>query len=146
MEKYKHKQTGYVMLWAIFCVAFLSAFNFITLGFDIISFSILIFITLILISFASLTLVIDDDFLRIKFGYGLYKKKFLLKDIKSIRKVRNKWYYGWGIRWWNFIRIYNVSGFDAIEILMTNNRKYRIGTDDLDNLENVLKLSIKQIV
>jgi hypothetical protein len=52
--------------------------------------------------------------------------------------VKNHWYYGWGIRFWPGMTIFNVSGFDAVEITMQNGRRYRIGTDEPAQLERVL--------
>ncbi|MEE9525860.1 MAG: hypothetical protein V3V78_04615 [Candidatus Woesearchaeota archaeon] len=89
--------------------------------------------------------MIDKEYLRIKFGYGIFKKRFALKEIISARTVRNHWYYGWGIRiwFWPYMLIYNVSGFDAVEIKMKNNKIYRIGTDEPTKLERAITQSIK---
>jgi hypothetical protein len=104
-----------------------------------------IIVVLILSSFTSLTVSIDHEYLRIKFGYGIFKKKFKLKEISTIKAVKHHWYQGWGIRLWFWppMTIYNVSGFDLIEIRMKKGRRIRIGTDDVKNLESTLKQSIK---
>jgi hypothetical protein len=83
---------------------------------------------------------IDKEYLRIKFGYGIFRKHFILKEIISARTVKNHWYYGWGIRfwWWPRILIFNVSGFDAVEIKMKNGKIYRMGTDESEKLKNVI--------
>jgi hypothetical protein len=82
--------------------------------------------------------------LRIKFGYGIFKKRFKIKEIASVKIVRNKWYYGWGIRFWWKPRmiIYNISGYDAVEIKLKNKRIYRIGTDEPKKLEQAIKKRI----
>jgi len=83
---------------------------------------------------------------KIKFGYGIFRKRFALKEIISAEAVKNHWYYGWGIRrrlippMW----IYNVSGFDAVEIKMRNGKTYRIGTDEPQRLEQAIKQEIKK--
>ncbi len=107
--------------------------------------AIMVLILFILSSFATLTVSIDENYLRIKFGYGIFWKKFLLKKIVSAKAVKNHWYYGWGIRLWLWpsMWIYNVSGFDAVEIKMQNGKIYRIGTDDAANLELALKKAIE---
>jgi hypothetical protein len=92
----------------------------------------MLLILFILASFVTLTASIDENYLRIKFGYGIFQKKFSLKEISSAKSVKNHWYYGWGIRGWfwpRYMLIYNVSGFDAVEIIMKNGRIYRVGTD-----------------
>jgi len=98
------------------------------------------FILFVLASFGTLTVAIDEQFLKIHFGWGIFHKKFTLSEIASIRKVKNYWYYGWGIRLWFWPKmwIYNVSGFDAIELTMKNGKIYRIGTDEPDALEQAL--------
>jgi len=107
----------------------------------------LVIVFFLIYSFTSLTVTIDEKNVKIKFGYGIYKKKFPLKEISSVKAVKNHWYYGWGIRYWFWPRmwIFNVSGFDAVEIKMKNNNIYRIGTDDVKNLEYSIKREIKKI-
>ena len=106
--------------------------------------SIMALILFILASFATLTVTIDKNYIGIKFGYGIFRKKFTLNEIISITSVKNHWYYGWGIRLWLWPKmwIYNVSGFDAIEIITRSGRIYRIGTDDPSGLETAIKRAI----
>ncbi|MBU4512271.1 hypothetical protein KKD19_03445, partial [Patescibacteria group bacterium] len=98
---------------------------------------IIIFILFLLASFTTLDVMIDENYLRIKFGYGIFRKRFILKEIISAKAVKNHWYYGWGIKYWipSRMLIFNVSGFDAVEIRMKNNKTYRIGTDEPQKLE-----------
>ena len=79
--------------------------------------------------FHSLTVRISPSDIAISFGVGLIRKRFPIGDIRSVRIVRNRWYNGFGIRKIRGGWLYNVSGFDAIEIQLKNERKYRIGTD-----------------
>ena len=97
-------------------------------------------------SFSSLTVMIDGNNLRIKFGYGIYRKNFKLHEITSAKTVKNHWYYGWGIRIWFWPRmvIYNVSGFDAVEIKLKNGKTYRIGTDEPEALEIAILHAIQK--
>lgn len=120
-----------------------TGFNF--AGFDLVSFVIFVAIFYILLSCTSLQVVVDGKFLRIMFAYRMFRKQFLLKEIVSAKTVKNHWYYGWGIRlWlWPFMWIYNVSGFDAVEIVMKNGKKYRIGTDEPQKLQNAIVESMK---
>jgi hypothetical protein len=107
--------------------------------------AIMALVLLILASFSTLTVSINEKHLRIKFGYGIFKKKFLLEDIASTRTVKNHWYYGWGIRvwFWPYMWIYNVSGFDAVEMTMRNGKIYRIGTDAPKELESSLNQGVE---
>ncbi len=88
--------------------------------------------------FTSMTVYCDNDTLKIRFWTGLIYKKFLLKDITSCMVVRNRWYYGWGIRKIPGGWLFNVSGLDAVEILMKDGKMYRIGTDKPEELYEYL--------
>ena len=101
-------------------------------------------ILFIIASFATLTVRIDEKFLRIKFGYGIFRKRFLLREINSAQAVKNHWYNGWGVRvwFWPYMWIFNVSGFDAVEIKMNNGKIFRIGTDEPEKLEDAIMKSI----
>ena len=57
-----------------------------------------------------------------------------MSDIRDAKAVKNRWYYGWGIRLSPHGWLFNVSGFDAVELEMANGVKYRIGTDEPDKL------------
>ena len=84
---------------------------------------------IVFVLFHSLTVRISPSDIAISFGVGLIRKRFPIGDIRSVRIARNRWYNGWGIRKIRGGWLYNVSGFDAIEIQLKNERKYRIGTD-----------------
>ena len=84
---------------------------------------------IVVVLFHSLTVRISRSDIALSFGVGLIRKRFPIGDIRSVRIARNRWYNGWGIRKIRGGWLYNVSGFDAIEIQLKNERKYRIGTD-----------------
>lgn len=152
---YKHTQIGYLMLVVTLAVLVLFAWAHITAlaeppsydsGPNFAITTIMVLILFILASFISLQVIIDEKYLQIKFGYGIYQKRFLLDDVMSATAVKNHWYYGWGIRGWLWPKmwIYNVSGFDAVEIKLKNGKTYRIGTDEPKELEKAVLQSIKQ--
>jgi len=147
--KYKHTQIGWVMIMSNLMLG--AAFIKIHLdvraeppsvdaGTNFAITFIMMAILVIVASFSSLEVIVDEEYVRIKFGYGLYKKKFARREIESVRVVRNPWYFGWGIRQWLWPKmwIYNVSGLDAIEIKMKNGNIYRIGTDEPQRLEQAI--------
>ncbi|MDD2891626.1 MAG: hypothetical protein PHQ95_01555 [Candidatus Gracilibacteria bacterium] len=151
---YKHTQTGYLMIIVTLAVFALFAWIHMTAraetpsvdsGTNLLITAIILIILLILFSFWSLQVSINEDFLRIKFGYSIYGKKFLLREILSAKAVKNHWYYGWGIRVWFWPKmwIYNISGLDAVEIRLKNGEIYRIGTDEPQVLEQALLQKIK---
>lgn len=156
MTKYKHTQIGYLMLVVTLAVLVLFSWAHITAraeppsvdsGTNLLVTAVMILILFILASFTTLTVAIDENYLRIKFGYGIFRKKIPLNEIVSATSVKNHWYYGWGIRFrfWPRMLIYNVSGFDAVEIKMRNGKLYRVGTDEPEKLEMTVKQSLTQL-
>jgi hypothetical protein len=105
---------------------------------------IMLIVVLLLASFSTLTITIDEKSLRVRFGYGIFAKKFSLGEIASAKSVKNHWYYGWGLKlwFWPYMIIYNVSGFDAVEIILKNGSIYRLGTDTPQELERAINLAI----
>ena len=122
------------------------AYSMAVYGFDWISFAVLIILGVCLVLFATLTVVIEEDVLEVRFGPGVIRKKFLLKDIESCQIVKNPWYYGWGIRLIPHGWLYNVSGSYAVEISMKTGKKYQIGTDVPDDLVKAIRQSIEKKV
>ena len=98
----------------------------------------LIFIVVFLI-FYKLSISIDGDYIRITYGIGIIQKNIKITDIASVKKVRNKWYYGWGIRFIGKGWLYNISGLDAIELSFKNKSSIdRIRISKSSNLGNKL--------
>jgi len=143
---YKHTQIGRLMMFVSLAVAFVFVGVLLKTSLEVIVVFYMLFVLFILFSYMSLEVLIDEEYLRIKFGYGIFKKKFILKEIVSVRSVKNHWYYGWGIKHRSVppMWIYNVSGLDAVEIKTINGKIYRIGTDDQENLKAAIMQVIKR--
>lgn len=153
--EYKHTQIGYIMMFstffvlAVFFQAHFAAIRetpSIDSGTNFLITSLMTGIICILISMSTLTVFIDKTHIGLKFGFGIYRRKFQLSDILSAHTIKNKWYYGWGIRWCARPRmwIYNVSGFSAVEIKLSNGKIYRIGTDEPEKLAAIIQMALKK--
>ena len=92
--------------------------------------------------FHSLTVEVAHGYLRIRFGIGLIRREFRVKDIGAAEQVRNRWWYGWGIRLTPHGWLFNVSGYDAVQIRLKNGRQYRIGTDEPEALLAALQAAM----
>ena len=80
--------------------------------------------------FGSFTIEVDDEELHWWFGDGFWHKRVSLSDIASAEAVRNNWWWGWGIRYYGKGWLYNVSGLDAVEVVLRSGKHTRLGTDD----------------
>jgi hypothetical protein len=103
-----------------------------------VSMGVLLLFLACLVLFYSLTVEVDAHQLEIRFGIGIVKKRFEIKEIEEAYPARNRWYDGWGIRLTTRGWLYNVSGFDAVELVMSSGKRYRIGTDQPKQLAQVL--------
>ena len=88
------------------------------------------FCMIIVALFHSLTVKVSSNEIVLAFGIGLIRKHFRTHDIQKVDIVRNRWYHGWGIKRVRGSWLYNVSGFDAVEIQFSSGRRIRIGTDE----------------
>lgn len=98
-----------------------------------------VFVAVVLSLFSTLNVTVAEDRVQCRFGVGLIWRRIRLVDVQHVEAVRNKWYYGWGIRLTPHGWLWNVSGLDAIELTFTNGRKFRIGTDDPEGLLNAIR-------
>ena len=104
--------------------------------------SIVVVLAVALALFFSLTVEIDAEHLRIRFGIGLIRKRFPLDQIDTYRPVKNSWIYGWGIRLTPHGWLYNVSGQEAVELKMKSGKTCRIGTDEPEVLTAALQKAL----
>ena len=142
-EEYKHTQVGHLTLGMLGAGVLLILVLMATLGFHWMSFAVFILLVLCSGLFATLTVRVDEDSVRIWFGPGVIRKRFPMKEIASCQMVSNPWYYGWGIRLIPHGWLYNVSGFLSIELQMKTGRKYRIGTDEPELLEIAIRRALE---
>ncbi len=127
---YSHRQTGTLLLVLLGLVLLLV----VTIG-EVESnpgwFAFVLSLLLVTgVLFGSLTVVISEDILYCRLGIGIFRRTFNLGDIIDAEIVRNRWYYGWGVRLTPHGWMYNVSGFDAVEISLATGKRFRIGSDE----------------
>ncbi|MFQ5742420.1 MAG: hypothetical protein ACE5HV_02395 [Acidobacteriota bacterium] len=91
--------------------------------------AVLALLVLCMVLFRSLTVEVAEKVVELRFGPGLIRKSFRVASIRQASVVRNRWYYGWGIRWTPHGWLFNISGLDAVQLKMVCGRRYRIGTD-----------------
>ena len=135
---YKHVQFGTLTVSLLVAAIVLLVLLGFVVEWHTVTIGVLLILVVCVALFYSLTVEISNDYLRIHFGVGIVKKRFEIKDIEKVYPVRNRWYYGWGIRVLPHGWLYNVSGLDAIEIVMSSGKRYRIGTDRPNELAQVV--------
>ena len=90
--------------------------------------------------FWGLTVEVNKDVVRLYFGFGIIHRSILREHIVMVTQVRNRWWWGFGIRWTPHGWMWNISGLDAVELTYHNGKKFRIGTDEPEALLEALKV------
>ena len=140
---YKHTQIGWLTLILLGIGILLTGYSGILYS-NWITLSVFGVLVICIILFASLTVIVNNNSIEIKFGSGLIRKKFRFEEIESYTVVKNHWWYGWGIRKIPKGWLFNVSGLDAVELLMRNGKVYRIGTDDPQELSKFIQKKLNK--
>ena len=108
--------------------------------------SVALLMTFMTFCFQSLTTTVSETSLRVHFGpIPLLEKKVLLEEIVSVRPEKSSLLDGWGVHWtpgkgW----LYNMWGFDCLAINL-GTRHFRVGTNDPDQLCEVLERAISAL-
>ncbi len=91
---------------------------------------------LLALSFRQLTCRDEGDHLRISFGpLPIFRRKLLYARLEKVEVSRSRLLDGWGIHlctrggW-----VWNLWGFDCVDIDFTGGKKLRLGTDDPEGL------------
>ncbi|MGI9472132.1 MAG: hypothetical protein ACR2NZ_11395 [Rubripirellula sp.] len=88
--------------------------------------------------FRSLNVQVTSELVCVSFGAGMINKSILLDDIADLSIVQTRWYHGWGIKWYGRGFLYNIAGFDAVQIELRNGRQCRVGTDEPQALRDAI--------
>jgi hypothetical protein len=126
---YRHTQVGWVIVFVLAAIALVVAASMPAEARAAARVP-LALLGLVLVLFCALTVEVDLESIRVWFGPGLVRKRIALADVAGWRAVRNPWYVGWGIRLGPRGVLWNVSGFDAVELDLPGGRHFRIGTDE----------------
>ncbi len=143
---YRHTQVGTVIIVAVLCAASVALVILATASGpnSLLAFAVMAITGIVLAIFSSLTVELEKNTLTCRFGVGLIRRNIPLSDIEQVRAVVNPWFVGWGIRWipgsyW----VWNVSGLRAVELVMKNGTRFRIGTDEPEALVHAIELEKK---
>lgn len=120
-------------IWIYFGYSYKLGNNPLSLNLMIILESVLLIAFLL---FYGLKTTINKKIIKLKYGIGLITIKIHLDKIKSTKVVRNRWYYGLGIKIIPNGMLYNVHGLNAVELTFNHkSRIVRIGAQDSKQLK-----------
>jgi len=142
---YRHTQIGYLMI-AVLAAGVLGLAASVAFGGGprvLVVVSAILGLCLLL--FPTLTAVVQRDRLRCFFGLGLIGREIPVTEIVAVSVVRNPWTYGWGLRLIPGGWLWNVSGFDAVELRLNDGKLFRIGTDEPDALHAAITSAVRAV-
>ena len=141
-NRYRHRQIGFVTLFGVGGTAAVLALIALLAGLPrdvaLVLSGVAAILAICAGLFSSLTVQVSNEELCWWFGPGLIRLRCPVSQIEDVRKVTNKWYYGWGIKITPHGWLYNVSGLAAVEIVQRSGVRFRIGTDEPDELHDAV--------
>ena len=96
----------------------------------------------VMVIFHSMTVRVDGEHVSLHFGPGVFRRAFPVQQIREVRAVRNSWWHGLGIHFIPGGMVYNVSGLGAVELVIQNGRRVRIGSDEPEALARAVEKAI----
>lgn len=98
----------------------------------------LIFLIL-LFFFYKMVIEIDGIHISFKLGIGIFGKSYQISEIESCKPVKDSFLNGWGIHKIHNGWLYNVSGFNAVELTFKNTgKRIWIGTNKPDEITEII--------
>ncbi len=143
---YRHEQRGFIH-WILAPILLLFLVQaWITWGDPlaaILALALAAVFTVLMLSFATLTVEDEQDALAVRFGpLPLFQKRIPYSDIHSARPGKTAWIDGWGIHYIPFRGwTYNVSGMRCV-VLETRKGTFRVGSDDAEALAEFVQQKI----
>ena len=139
VPRYRHVQFGAVVVGSLAAAALVLAGLGLAQGDRVLTLGGPILMGAAVLLFHSLTVEIDITHLRFRFGIGLVRKSIPLAEIVEVKPVRNSWLHGWGIHWTPHGWLYNVSGWETVEITLRSGKRFRLGTDEPQKLARAIQ-------
>lgn len=95
-------------------------------------------LVLALALYSTLTVEVDAQEIRVRFGVGFYRRTVPLADVLRCDLVQTRVWWGVGLRWTPAGWLYNIGGRDAVRLELMRERAVMIGSNDVDRLKTVI--------
>ncbi|MDQ8165832.1 MAG: hypothetical protein P3A28_08780 [Gemmatimonadota bacterium] len=129
-ETYRHTQIGRWQVGAAVLALIIALVAAFAIDFGVLGLVITISVLPILFSFMTLTVMVHDAHVVLRFGYGIVRKRIALADVSACTEVRTTFLDGVGIRMVNRGWLYNVTTGGAVELTLIGGKRVLIGTDE----------------
>jgi hypothetical protein len=134
---YRQTQTSLLPVFTSIALLIAAAFSLALVDDSLIGWlvaGLLVLAAALVVALSRLTVVVEDGRVSATFRFGWPERRIDLDGVVAARTVRNRWWYGLGIRKIPHGWMYNVWGLDAVELELNSSHVFRIGTADADRL------------
>jgi len=126
---YHHVQRGDLLIGMLFATSGATLAAILAAGPQSLMIFALFLQLLATLAFCSSVITITAGSVSIRYGAGWLRRSIALREIASIRIVRNIFAYGWGVRKKGRGYSIGLSHASAVELELRNGRRVQIGTD-----------------
>lgn len=102
----------------------------------------LVLMLLLGVTFGTLTIDVNPRRVRGWFGPGWIWREIPVDQISRVSVVENRWYWGWGIRRTPHGWMFNIDGLEAVELELSNGKKFRFGSEEPQTLAIAIKKAL----
>lgn len=132
------------LIFTIVTLIFLEDFRQAGPAGEISSLAVLVFFAILTMLFYRLKVEVNKEAITLLFGIGIIKKRIDITEIESVETVTNRFLYGWGIRLTPHGWMWNIAGYNAVELNYKNStKKFRIGCEDSDELKAAIESNMQ---
>jgi hypothetical protein len=139
---YRHTQVGWAILVALAAALAVLTFAAGRAGWGTPAYAVLGLIAVVGVLFCTLTVSVGGGEIAWRFGVGLIRRRVLLVEARGVQPARTRLVDGWGVRYTMQGWLYNVSGFDAVALELTDGSFLRIGTDEPEALAAAIRAAL----
>ncbi|MGA3038467.1 MAG: hypothetical protein ABSE64_13395 [Vulcanimicrobiaceae bacterium] len=130
--RYEHRQVGWVTVILLFAIAAaISIAAGITAPSErLLSYSFVPILMVVAALFSTLTVRVTDKRMMWFFGVSGIGRSVAVSEIASIRPIKTSILEGWGVHltWHGWL--WNVSGFNAVQIVLRSGTRFAVGTPE----------------
>ncbi|MGH7660896.1 MAG: hypothetical protein ACRENA_08290 [Vulcanimicrobiaceae bacterium] len=144
---YERRQFGWTIIVAmLIAIGIAAAFGVVKTNGEASPWAIILFVVLVTMSlFSSMTVRVTPGELAWWMGSMRgFGKTIPVEQIASVEPIRTHLWDGWGIHLTTHGWLWNVSGFNAVEIKLTNGSRFAIGTPEPKALTTAIKRARKK--
>ena len=134
---YRQAQTSRLPIFTSIALLVAAALAIVLVGDPLIGWlvaGLLVLAAALVVALSCLTVTVEGGQVAARFRFGWPERRIDLDRVVAVCIVRNRWWYGLGIRKIPRGWMYNVWGLDAVELELDSGSVFRIGTVDAARL------------